>query len=152
MIGFDVVVALVIGDEFGFVIGVELGFGDGVATEPLAEVFADALGFTIGLEVGFGLGLELGFGVTADVTGVPVVEAALAELAVVVAAAGLAPGVLELDAELVELAELLELLGAPLVPAEPALPPFDCAKDAAATDPISNAAMVLESVFMSPPC
>jgi hypothetical protein len=150
--GFDPVVVLVIGDELGFTIGVEFGFGVGVATEPFADVFVVAFGFTIGLDVGFGLGFELGFGAGVVVTGVPVVAAALAELDVVVAAAGFVPAVPEPDAELFELALLELLAGAPLAPAEPALPPFDCAKETAATEPISNAAMDLERVFISPPC
>jgi hypothetical protein len=41
----------------------------------------------------------------------------------------------------------------PLVPVEPVLPPCVCAKETAATEPISNAAIVLErEMFMSPPC
>jgi len=65
---------LVIGDDVGFTIGVEFGFGVGdvVTGVPFAVVGDVPLGLTIGLDVGFGFGLELGFGVGFVVTAVPV--------------------------------------------------------------------------------
>jgi hypothetical protein len=151
-------VVLVIGEEVGFTIGVEFGFGVGVVVigVPFAVVVDVALGLTIGLDVGFGFGLEFGFGVGSVVTGVPLFADGFAVLAGVVAAAGFdevpavepAAGLLdELDEPgAVELLLLLE-------PFEPVLPPCVCAKETAATEPISNATMVFErELVMSPPC
>jgi hypothetical protein len=162
-------VVLVIGDEVGFTIGVEFGFGVGVVVigVPFALVFDVALGLTIGLDVGFGFGLEFGFGTGFVVIGVPLFADGLVVLVVDVAAAGFdevfalefefaaaglpdelfEPGAVELPGAVV----LVLLL--PLVPVEPVLPPCVCAKETAATEPISNASMVFErEMFMSPPC
>jgi len=169
-----VVFVLVIGDDVGFTIGVEFGFGVGavVIGVPFAVVVEVALGLTIGLDVGFGFGLEFGFGTGLVVTGVPLFADGLVVLVVDVAAAGFAAAgfdeVFALELEfgaaglLDELLEpgAVELPGAvvfvlllPLVPAEPVLPPCVCAKETAATEPISNATMVFErEMFMSPPC
>jgi len=151
-----------VGDAVGFTIGVEFGFGVGVV-KPLAVVVV-VLGLTIGLEVGFGFGFELGFGAGVVVTGVGVVAAELIELpdvdGLLVAAAGLLFVPVEFDDalfvfealfELLESVEVLLLL--PLAPVEPVLPPVVCATETAATEPISSAAIVLESeIFISPPC
>ncbi len=153
----DPFVVLVIGDEFGFTIGVEFGFGIGVVVmgTPLAEVvpLVVADGLTIGLEFGFGFGLELGFGVGELVTG-GVAAAGFPEALVEVPAAVLfaAAGLL-LPAGAVPLLLGVEL-GVPLEPFDPLLPPpVLWAKDTAATEPISNAAMVLErETLISPPC
>jgi len=151
-------VVFVIGDVVGFTIGVEFGFGVGVV-RPLAVV-VDVLGLTIGLEVGLGFGLEFGFGAAAALTGVGVVDAELMELVDVdglfVAAAGLRFVPAEFDEALLEPAALFELAVLPVFPLEPVdpeLPPVVCATETAATEPISSAAMVLESeMCISPPC
>jgi hypothetical protein len=121
-------------------------------------VIGNDVGFTIGDDVGFGFGFEFGLGVGVGMAGV--VAAALVELPEVfglfVAAAGLPPFALEFDDdEFVDeaLFEFDNVLPLPLVPVDPVLPPCVWAKETAATEPISSAAMVLESeLFISPPC
>jgi hypothetical protein len=144
------------------------GTPDGViaGSWPLLVVVADGfvigreLGFTIGDDVGFGFGLEFGLGVGVEVTGVGVVAAALIELPEVfglfVAAAGLPPFAFEFDDDEFTAEALFEfddVFALPLVPVDPVLPPCDWAKETADTEPISSAAIVLESeIFISPPC